>query len=72
MTTGNGQATVTRADIEAKLREIQGVTDSTGEVAQNAAKPVLVVVGVAVVVVAFLVGRRRGRKHTTIVEVRRV
>jgi hypothetical protein len=72
MTTGNGQATVTRADIEAKLREIQGVTDSTGEVAQNAAKPVLVAVGVAVVVVAFLLGRRRGRKHSTIVEVRRV
>jgi hypothetical protein len=75
MTTGNGQAdqtTVTPADIEAKLREIQGVTDSTGEAAQNAAKPVLVVVGVAVVVAAFLLGRRRGRKHSTIVEVRRV
>ncbi len=72
MTTGNGQTTVTRGDIEAKLREIQGVTDSTGEVAQNAAKPVLVVVGVGVVVVAFLLGRRRGRKRSTIVEVRRV
>jgi hypothetical protein len=72
MTTGNGQATVTRADIESKLREIQGVTDSTGEVAQNAAKPALVVAGVAVVVVAFLLGRRRGRKRSTIVEVRRV
>ena len=71
-TTGNGQATVTRADIENKLRQIQGVTDSTTDAAQSAAKPVLVAVGVGVVVVAFLLGRRRGRKHSTIVEVRRV
>ncbi|HXY94942.1 MAG TPA: LPXTG cell wall anchor domain-containing protein [Acidimicrobiia bacterium] len=65
-------ATVTRADIEAKLREIRGVTDTTTEVAQEATKPLLVVLGVAIVVGAFLLGRRRGRKHSTIVEVRRV
>jgi LPXTG-motif cell wall-anchored protein len=70
--TGDGQKTVTRADIEAKLSEIRGVTDSTTEVAQEAAKPVLVVVGVALVVGAFLLGRRRGRKQSTIVEVRRI
>ena len=70
--TGNGQSTVTRADIEAKLQEIRGVTDTTTEVAQDAAKPVLVILGVAAVVVAFLLGRRRGRKRSTIVEVRRI
>ena len=69
---GNGQTTVTRGDIEAKLREIRGLTDTTTEVAQEAAKPVLVVLGVGVVVVAFLLGRRRGRKRSTIVEVRRI
>ena len=70
--TGNGQGTVTRGDIEAKLREIRGLTDTTTEVAQEAAKPVLVILGVGVVVVAFLLGRRRGRKRSTIVEVRRI
>jgi MYXO-CTERM domain-containing protein len=63
---------VTRADIEAKLAEIRGVADDTTEVAGEAAKTGLVVAGVAVVVVAFLLGRRRGRKKSTIVEVRRV
>jgi hypothetical protein len=63
---------VTRADLEAKLAEIRGVTDDTTEVAEEAAKTGLVVAGVAVVVIAFLLGRRRGRKKSTIVEVRRI
>jgi hypothetical protein len=72
MTVGNGQTTVTRGDIEAKLREIRGLTDTTTEVAQEAAKPVLIILGVGAVIVAFLLGRRRGRKRSTIVEVRRI
>jgi MYXO-CTERM domain-containing protein len=63
---------VTRADIEAKLAEIRGVADDTTEVAEGAAKTGLVVAGVGVVIVAFLLGRRRGRKKSTIVEVRRI
>ena len=63
---------VTRADIEAKLAEIRGVTDETTEVAEGAAKTGLVIAGVGVVIVAFLLGRRRGRKKSTIVEVRRI
>jgi hypothetical protein len=67
-----GEKQVTRADIEAKLAEIRGVTDDTAEVAEGAAKTGLVVAGVGVVIVAFLLGRRRGRKKSTIVEVRRI
>ena len=63
---------VTRADIEAKLAQIKGVTDDTTEVAEGAAKTGLVVAAIAVVVVAFLLGRRRGHKKSTIIEVRRV
>jgi MYXO-CTERM domain-containing protein len=63
---------VTRADIEAKLAEIRGVADDTTEVAEEAAKTGLIIAGVGVVVVAFLLGRRRGRKKSTIVEVRRI
>lgn len=68
----NGEARVTRADIEAKLSEIRGVADDTTEVAQEATKTAMIVVGAGVVVIAFLLGRRRGRKKSTIVEVRRV
>ena len=71
-TTDNGQRTVTRSDIESKLRQIRGVTDDSTEVAQEAVKPVLIALGVAIVVGAFLLGRRRGRKRSTIVEIRRI
>ena len=66
------QKPVTRADIEAKLAQIKGVADDTTEVAEGAAKTGLVVGAVAVVVIAFLLGRRRGHKKSTIIEVRRV
>lgn len=63
---------VTRATIEGKLREIRGELDSTAE----SARPYAVVAGVAVAVVvvgmAYLLGRRKGKKKTTLVEVRRV
>jgi hypothetical protein len=67
-----GDKPVTRADIEAKLAEIRGVTEETAEVAEGAAKTGLVIAGVAVVILAFLLGRRRGHKKSTIVEIRRV
>ena len=63
---------VTRADIEAKLAQIKGVTDDTAEVAEGAAKTGLVFAGIGVVVLAFILGRRRGHKKSTIVEVRRI
>ena len=63
---------ITRADIEAKLQEIKGEVDDT----TDTAKPIALAVGVAlaaiVVVGAYWMGRRRGRKKTTVVEVRRV
>lgn len=70
--TGPGNRPVTRADIERKLAEIRGVTEDTTETAQDATKTGLVVAGVAVVVIAFVLGKRRGRKKSTIVEIRRV
>jgi hypothetical protein len=72
MTSLGADKPVTREDIEAKLAQIRGVADDTTEVAEDAAKTGLVVAGVAVVVVAFLLGRRRGHKKSTIIEVRRV
>jgi hypothetical protein len=69
---GNGQTTVTRSDIEAKLQQIRDVTDSTAEVAQQTARPLLIAGGAVVLVAVFLLGRRAGRKRNTIVEVRRI
>jgi hypothetical protein len=63
---------VSRSDIESKLREIRGEVDSTA----TSAKPIaLAVVGVAAVLVvgaAYFLGRRKGKKKSTVVEIRRV
>jgi tetrahydromethanopterin S-methyltransferase subunit F len=63
---------VTRADIEAKLREIRGGVDSGVESARNVGLIVGAVAAVAIVGVVYFMGRRRGRRQTTVVEVRRV
>ncbi len=63
---------ITRDDIVGKLREIQGDV----AVVEQDARSLLttaIVVGVGVVVVAaFLLGRRRGKRRSTFVEIRRV
>jgi hypothetical protein len=63
---------VTKADIEAKLATLKGGVDT--EIANVRGIAIGVAIGVAVVIVAgtFLLGRRRGRKLATIVEIRRV
>jgi hypothetical protein len=64
--------TISRDDIEAKFRELQGEAEVIGEEARSYALTLAIVVGVAVVGVAFVLGRRRGRRNRTIVEVRRI
>ena len=65
------QLIVQPADIEAKAREIQAAIDETKESAQNTA----VVAGVVVallVLIAFLSGRKRGKRNKAVIEVYRV
>ena len=63
---------ITRADLEGKLRQLQGGVSETRDSMLATAVTVGAVVAVGVVAVAFLFGRRRGRKRTTVVEVRRI
>lgn len=53
--------TVERADLEAKLREIEVVVEETRDQAKNTGVAVALA-AVASVGIAFLVGRRRGKK----------
>jgi hypothetical protein len=61
-----------RNDIERKLREIRGEVEAI----ETSAKPYLLAVGaaaaVAVVALAFALGKRRGKHKRTVVEIRRV
>ena len=63
---------VTRADLEAKLTEIDAELTDTGE----AVKPKALAIGIGALVVililAFLLGRRKGQLKSTVVEVRRL
>lgn len=61
-----------RSDLEAKMRELQGGVEETRQSATTTLLTVGAVVAVGVVAVAFLLGRRKGKKRTTVVEVRRI
>lgn len=63
---------ITRADIEGKLREMRGDVEETAEAAKA---PILAIAGgvaAVIVIAAFLLGKRRGRRKSTVVEIRRV
>ncbi len=63
---------ITRDQIEAKFRELTGDVDEEISSARSQAVTVALAVGVAVVAVIFLIGRRAGRRRSAVVEVRRI
>ncbi len=61
---------VERADIEAKAREIEQALSETKESVQQ--KGMLIAIGVvAIVALAFVIGRRRGSRSKPVVKVYR-
>jgi hypothetical protein len=63
---------VTKADIEAKLREIKGEVDEDVENAKPIAEMVAIGGVILLILLAYFLGRRKGKKKTTVVEIRRV
>ncbi|MEO7429763.1 MAG: hypothetical protein ABIY48_10345, partial [Acidimicrobiales bacterium] len=63
---------ITRDTLESKFRELQGGVTETRESATSMLITVGAVVAVGVIAIAFLAGRRKGKKRTTVVEVRRI
>jgi hypothetical protein len=69
-----GDSEVNKEQIEAKLREIRGALQSQAGAAASK-PPVLAVAGaggLALVAISYLLGKRRGRLRSTVVEIRRV
>jgi hypothetical protein len=62
---------ITRQDIETKLRQIRGDVDTAGEAAKGAGTLVAGVAVVVIVAIAYLAGKKRGKRSSTVVEVRR-
>jgi hypothetical protein len=63
-----GDRRITRADLEAKFAQLRGSTTAT-PTQRNVGLTAVIVAGVALVLGAYLLGRMRGRKRRTIVEV---
>ncbi len=63
---------ITPDDLEASLRSLRDEIDGTASDVRRQAMPVLVLVGVLALVVAYLVGKRVGRTTSTVVEIRRI
>ena len=63
---------ISRADLEAKFREVQDGLQGKLQEKKASILGAVAVAGVVLVVVFFLLGRRSGRKKTTLVEIRRV
>lgn len=62
---------ITRDDIRAKLGELQGEVNETTQHARPVLTYAAVGAAVAVVALAFVLGRSRGRRKSTVVEIRR-
>jgi hypothetical protein len=63
---------VTKADIEAKLREIKGDVDETTDNAKPIIEAVAIGGVILLILLAYFLGRRKGKKRSTVVEIRRV
>ena len=58
-------------DIHAKFAELTADVDQQAEAAKGTAVTVAAVAGAVVLLAVFLFGKSRGKKKTTVVEVRR-
>ena len=72
MSRGNGNGSITRTDIESKLRSIRDSIEPMGDQAVGGLKAAIPVVAVVIILAAFVVGRRSGKKRRAIIEIRRI
>lgn len=66
------QEPISRTDIENKLRALQGDVQNRVEDRKSTIMVVAGAIGVVLVVTFYLLGRRSGRRRSTLVEIRRV
>lgn len=63
---------VTRDQIEAKFRQLQGDVETGIETGRDLGKIAAIAGAVVALGIVYLMGRRHGRKKRTIVEIKRV
>lgn len=68
---GNGRL-ITREDLQAAYAQVMGEGEATARAAAPRGLAVAGAVGIVIITLAFLAGRRRGRAKSAIVEIRRL
>ena len=63
---------ITRDDLEAKFREVKGGVDQRARAAKETAMPFAIGAGLILLFLVYLVGKRVGKKKSTVVEIRRI
>lgn len=63
---------ITRDDLDAGLRAVVGEVEERTQVQARRMLPVAIGVGVAALLVAYVVGKRVGKTKSTVVEIRRI
>jgi hypothetical protein len=63
---------ITREELESKLKSFQDDLQGKVEGRKQSIATTVAVVGLVMLVIVFLLGKRAGRKKTTIVEIRRI
>jgi hypothetical protein len=72
MASTKNQSHISRDDIESKLRALQGDVQDKVDDRRSTLLAIAGGVGVVLVVAFYLMGRRSGKRRSTVVEIRRV
>ena len=65
-------AGITPADMEAKFRDLQGQVNVVAEDSKKRVAVAGAAVGIVVLVLIYLMGRRAGKKRSSVLEIRRL
>lgn len=66
------EAPITRDDLEASFRTVKDEFDRSAEEAKSKLIPAGIALGVLLLLIAYLLGKRVGRTKSTVVEIRRI
>lgn len=63
---------ISREDLETKFVELQTNLDSAANSAKDVGKKIGIAAAILLLILAFIIGRKRGAANRTVVEIRRV
>ena len=63
---------ITREDIETKLRQLKGDADEVAQANKTNGLMIAALGGIVVILLAYFLGRRKGKKRSAFVEIRRL